>query len=250
MTRHIGVDWAGGVWVVVEVTAEQTSIDTEPAMLNVWEKYGDAEAILVDVPIGLPSDEPRTCDQEAQNTLGYGGSVFRVPARDAVYAETYDDAVTANEKEGCGGLGAQSWGLLSQIREVDVLLQRIDNAGECIYESHPEVCFAMLADEKLSSKQTPSGRQRRLDILDEMHDGAADVREFVEEHANGNAEWHHRIQNGRIDDVLDAAVMAFTGAQVSLSPGASPDAYPAFPRDGPEQDATGLPMEIVHPGSE
>ena len=94
----------------------------------------------MDIPIGLPEEGERACDRAASNLLGNrSSSVFSIPCRDAVKAEDYHKA----RKECGGSLGSQSWWLFPRINEVDVFLQTVDEAKEKIYESHPEVCFAV-----------------------------------------------------------------------------------------------------------
>ncbi|PSP77341.1 DUF429 domain-containing protein [Halobacteriales archaeon QS_1_68_20] len=247
---YVGVDWAGGTWVVVAATDGGATVTTQPSMLAVWYEHHDAAAILVDVPIGLPEDGPRECDVAAREILGARGStVFSVPARAAVVAGDYERAVEANEVAGCGGLGSQSWGLVPRISEVDVFLRTVDEARAVVYESHPEVCFATLAGEQLPKKDTDVGFERRLDVLADVDPAVGrDVREFTDRRRDGNAEWHHRIRAGRLDDVLDAAVLAVTGKRIGLSRRGD-GSYPALPAgDDPPQDGEGLPMEIVYPG--
>ncbi|SFC52251.1 Protein of unknown function [Halobiforma haloterrestris] len=59
-----------------------------PSIHSVWFEHRDADAILVDVPIGLPADHRRTCDREAKDLLGpdRANSVFWTPCREAVEA--------------------------------------------------------------------------------------------------------------------------------------------------------------------
>lgn len=217
MTTALGVDWARGCWVVVAVDDEDVTITTEPTMLNVWRAHRDADAILVDIPIGLPETPPRDCDRAAAATLGdRHSSVFDVPCRAAVEADGYTAAREANG----GRLGSQSWGLVPRIREVDCFLDAHPEAEAQVYESHPEVCYAHFAArtgaDDPGSKLETGGLDARLSILDTI-DGAfgAQVRRFVESRRD-DSQWHHRIQSGRLDDVLDAAVLALTAGEGSF----------------------------------
>jgi len=101
MDSHVGVDWASGLWVVVEATAETIQISTEPSILNIWHEYGDrANEILVDIPVHLTSEGHRECDQEAKDFLrSRSSTVFWTPTSDAVTAEDYNEAV-ANSTQG------------------------------------------------------------------------------------------------------------------------------------------------------
>ncbi|WP_136687472.1 DUF429 domain-containing protein [Halorhabdus amylolytica] len=247
---YVGVDWASGLWVTVAID-DDISISTHSSILNVWHAYKDsAEAILVDIPIGLPESGTRKCDHAAKEMLkNRASTVFSVPARDIVESDDYCDA----KKENNDSLGSQSWWLFPRIREVDVFLQEVNGAIDRIYEGHPEVCFAALAGEPLQSKNSEDGVDHRvalLDVLDkDLHEN---VREFVDERRE-EAAWHHRISERRIDDVVDAAVLAGTAAKVGLTGRNSGADYPALPEtnDNSDEDPTlDIPMEIVFPGGE
>mgnify|MGYP002762624727 CR=1 FL=1 len=214
MSRFVGVDWASGCWVVVATDRYNVEITTEPSILNVWYRHRQADSILVDIPIGLPETSPRACDERAKEFLANRrSSVFAVPCRDAVETRDYD---RAREKNG-GKLGSQSWGLILRIREVDTFLSIHSEAEDSIYESHPEVCYTQFAEqegvESIGSKQNPGGIDDRVKILEMVNEGfGSEVREFIKERRDGAA-WHRRIQSGRIDDVLDAAVLALTAKE-------------------------------------
>jgi len=214
----VGVDWASGCWVVVTHDGDDVTITTEPAILNVWQAHGAAaDAVLVDIPIGLPETAPRACDRAATSLLGERhSSVFDVPSRAAVDAGGYEAARAENG----GRLGSQSWGLVPRIREVDCFLDAHPGAETRVYESHPEVCYAAFAArtdaDDLGSKRESEGQDARLAILDAVDEWfGTQVRAFVDERRDG-AQWHHRIQSGRLDDVLDAAVLALTAREGSF----------------------------------
>lgn len=245
MPSYLGVDWAGGCWVVVK-TGNSVSITTEPSILNVWHRHGeDARSILVDIPIGLPESGYRACDVKAMKRLtGRGSTVFPVPAREVVEAETYDRAKKLND----GSLGSQSWWLFPRIREVDVFLRIHRDARAKVYESHPEVCFAELTGDSLEPKTTEEGRTERLEVLDGNPILYDEVAKVVRDRDDGAA-WHERITEGRIDDVIDAAVLAQTAERLDLGPRSEDASYPALPSGIAETDEVlDIPMEMVHPG--
>ncbi|WP_135304836.1 DUF429 domain-containing protein [Haloarcula amylovorans] len=236
MESHVGVDWASGSWVVVEATPETTDISTEPSLLNVWHEYRNrANKILVDIPVHLRHEGDRECDQKAKDFLGSRGStVFWTPNTDAVTARDYDDAVTKNTR----GLGSHSWGLIPRIREVNTVLDEFDTAHETIYESHPEVCFKAYYGDDLPSKKSDAGFETRKQCLIKHGDESFQpVLDLVDERRT-NSQWHHRIQSGRVDDVLDAAILALTSRE-------SNGAYSTLPADA---DPTRDPS-IVYPGN-
>jgi predicted RNase H-like nuclease len=110
MASYLGVDWAGGCWVVAKA-GDETYVTTEPAFFNVWHEHGrddDIQSMLVDIPIGLPDEGTRACDREAKERLGASGmSAFQIPRREVVEMDGYCEARAANH----GSLSSQSWWL-------------------------------------------------------------------------------------------------------------------------------------------
>lgn len=245
MSTYVGVDWADGRWVVAKC-GNEVEVTTEPSILNVWHEHGKkAEAIVVDIPIGLVDSKTRACDEEAKKLLSErGSSVFSIPSREVIEATEYSDAQSKNG----GSLGSQSWWLFPRIKEVDAFLQEYENAREKTYESHPEVCFEVLAGDLDDSKDTEGGRKERLEVLEEYEDLHSEVENIIEGRKAGS-EWHHRISKTRLDDVLDAAVLAFTAEQQELSSHRRGADYRALPKDGAAEtdDTLGITPEIVLP---
>lgn len=236
MEFHVGVDWASGSWVVVEATTETTNVSTESSLLNVWHEYGDrASEILVDIPVHLEGQGDRECDQEAKDFLGSRGStVFWTPNSEAVTAGDYEEAVASNTR----GLGSHSWGLIPRIQEVNALLDEVEAAHEKVYESHPEVCFKAYHSDDLPSKKSDSGFEARKECL--IKNGGESFQPVIDlvDERQANSQWHHRIQSGRVDDVLDAAVLALTARE-------SAGSYSTLPKDAdPACDPS-----IVYPGN-
>lgn len=251
MGSWLGVDWAGGCWIVVRY-GENPLVTTEPSMLNVWHEHVDNEsvhAVVVDIPIGLPDTGSRVCDRKAQDRLGNRRStVFSVPRREVVETDDYDTARELNNNS----LGSQSWWLFPRIQEVDVFLQRNPIALETTYESHPELCYHELSAEQLDSKDTKSGIDSRLSIIEDMTDdvpGFYDKVETIVRDREDGAEWHNRISKGRRDDVLDAAILAVTGAQLDLQQRSQMGSYPSLPEETNAGDDTRLSItpEIIYP---
>lgn len=222
MVSHVGVDWASGSWVVAEANRQTTEVTTEPSLLNVWHEFGSrATEILVDIPVYLESEGIRECDREAKEFLGSRGStVFWAPISGAVVAADYPEAVARNTQ----GLGSHSWGLIPRIQEMNVLLNEFDAAREMVFESHPEVCFRAYHGDDLPSKKIDEGFETRKKCLTENGgDAFQPVIDLVEERRT-NSRWHQRIQSGRVDDVLDAAILALTARE-------SAGTYSTLPND-------------------
>ena len=202
----------------------------------------DAEpssTMLIDIPIGLrdvrPPDGPpeRLCDLEARGVLAPGrkSSVFPVPSRAAVYANSYEEACERNEVALGKRLSKQSWAIAPKIREVDSLLQARPEIRPRLRETHPEICFWGIAGNPMRHpKKKREGFRERLEVLGralpEAHDlfRAAPFLEF------GGFEASR-------DDVLDALAAAVAASRIT--------SCRTLPRV-PETDSTGLPMEIVY----
>ena len=258
----VGIDWGSGYWIVVEI-GRTVSVAAFPSMLNCWQEFGErADRILIDIPIGLPdtetelTDGQRMCDCEARQQLRspLSSSVFSTPCRDAVYAETYSQARDCNENVLDRGLGSHSWSLVPRIQEVDVFLRdgNLDVRSKTeIRESHPEVCFTRFArrlgDEfKVTARKSKTkGVKQRKTIIREYDSTLADRYEELEatitDDGTGGA-WKHRITSTRLDDLLDAMILALTANLNETQLESLPS-----DQDVPE-DRCGLPMEIVCPG--
>jgi predicted RNase H-like nuclease len=189
----LGVDAARGGWIAVAL-ADGRFADAvlERRFPVVLERFGDAEEIGVDVPIGLP--EPglrRRADVEARSVVGgRRSSIFFTPSRAALEAPTYREA-----RRIAPSTSAQGWALRTAILDVD----RIHDAR--VREVHPEVSFAVLAGEPLAfAKRTWNGQRERLRLL---HRAGIKIPEHLDA--------------GLVaaDDVVDAAIGAWTATRIA-----------------------------------
>lgn len=234
----VGADGCRGGWFAVKLDSDgggEINVFTDIAGL--WEFWGNAALILVDVPIGLPDVErqERQCDKDARMRIGpRRSSVFPPPCRGALNATSYEDACQINRETVGKGLSLQAYGIRSKIREVDHLLREDPAARSRIREVHPEVCFwAFNGRQPLtSSKKTAGGRQERLELLESIHNDTAGIVEMaVDQFPRSMLAW---------DDILDATAAALTAACTwngSIPLNSIPEK--------PCRDALGLPMEMV-----
>jgi predicted RNase H-like nuclease len=199
----LGVDAARGGWIaVVLVDGRFTDAVLERRFPGVIERFPEATVFGVDVPIGLPKTGlRRRADVEVRAVVGARrSSVFFTPSRAALEAPTYTEARAV-----APSTSAQGWALRTAILDVD----RIDD--ERVREVHPEVSFAVLAGRPLAfAKRTWNGQHERLALL-----RAAGV------------EIPARLDAGLVpvDDVLDAAVVAWTATRIARGE------HVTFPRD-------------------
>jgi predicted RNase H-like nuclease len=189
----VGVDAARGGWVAV-VLEDGAFADAvlERRFPAVLERLPDAVAIGVDVPIGLPPlGSRRRADDEARRVAGpRRSSVFFTPSREALEALTYSEARTV-----APGTSAQAWALRAAILDA----ARVDDSR--VHEVHPEVSFAVLAGEPLTfAKRTWNGQRERVRLL-----------------RKAGVKIPDRLDAGIVaaDDVLDAAVAAWTATRIA-----------------------------------
>ena len=213
-----------GAWVVAMIDGEgelswHAAADTGE-LLELADEYS-ADALALDVPIGLPAlGGRRTCDDLARKRLGARrSSVFAAPPRDVLACATYAEARAL-----APSLSAQAFGLVPRIRQVDLALRRLGpQVHDRVVECHPEVAFAAMAGSAtaLATKKSAAGALQRIALLEQaLDDGLpSDVPACA-----------------TLDDALDAAACALvahrwaTGEAEVL---------------GDELDALGLPMRIV-----
>ncbi|MDX6197265.1 MAG: hypothetical protein QOJ79_416 [Actinomycetota bacterium] len=208
-------------WVVAELrpgSPIRWHLVTGAAELLALAKHVGAEAVALDVPIGLPTSGHRRCDKEAYESLGARrSSVFMTPPRHVLDHERYAAARAASP-----GLTAQAFALISRIRDVDTVLRQ---AGPSIHqrviECHPELSFKELTGEDLPRKKSARGALIRLEALERA--GLRDVGEAPDEAA--------------LDDALDAMACAWTALRWSKAK--------AQVRGAGEVDELGVPMRIV-----
>lgn len=207
--KVLGADACPAGWFVTVIDSGNVSTDTFGAFERLMDEHAGAHHVLVDIPIGLPTDERRRCDKEARDLLGCrGNSVFYSPSEGAIECTDYDEANDTHRDDLGHGLSQQAFHISDKIREVrSVVGSQYDGN---VRESHPELCFAALNDQPIAySKSSDPGQRLRLELLDENLDGAKAVYEDVRDR-------RPLTEVGR-DDILDAMVLAVAARQDSLA---------------------------------
>ena len=237
----VGVDGCAGGWVAVwTADGDETLHSGRYESIEAVVDDHAADTFLIDMPIGLPDDEPRTCDSVARQRLGArSSSVFPVPCRAVVdYVQRegdtaeYDHANALQREQLGSGLSKQAWNITPKIAEIDTLLRKEQLTAD-IRESHPECCFAALNNwyPIAQPKSTTSGRAARFGVLDSKLDGWRDCYETA-------LDEHYRKHLAR-DDIVDALALVAAGQHELTS----------LPAD-PPTDGSGLPMQIMVPDIE
>lgn len=240
MATYVGLEWASRGWFGV-ILDDEDGWETElfPSIWSCWKYHSDADHVLVDVPIGLPSDGRRACDVEARAKLGRRGRrVFYAPIREAVYRATLPEAKAVNEAEAGFSVQNGAWSMVPRIREVDEFLDMYPSARDRLAETRPELCFYALNGRTPVSapRTTTAGREQRTALLADEHPAAARILEEARERYTTP---RYAPAVGGVADVVDALAAAVTARRMPDECQTLPDAAPT--------DERGLPMRIVYP---
>ncbi len=247
----VGVDGCKGGWIAVS----RAKPDAHPAVnihrdfASLLSAYPDNAIIAVDMPIGLPERATlggRGAEQAVRPFLGARqSSVFSVPSRSAVYAETGEfideqeryaahrraSEIALATSDPPRKISIQAFGLFPKIRQLDEALRSDLPLRNRIFESHPEFAFTILNNgkpmsepKKIKSRINPPGMQERKTLME----AAGIPHSFLTRPSPKGA---------NDDDLLDACVMMLIADRIRLNL-ARP--YP----DPPARDAYGLPIAI------
>jgi len=233
----VGVDGCRAGWLAVKLTPDSNwEVRVFPEFASLYQAYSTASAILVDIPIGLKDSgrEERRCDQEARRLLGARKfSVFPVPCRAAIYAETLDAALEISERlEEGKRIFPATWNIVAKIRQVDELLLNEAQAQKIVREAHPELCFWGLAGGKPMAypKKKREGFEERISLLRLWQPHV----EAIISHGMAN----YLRKEVMKDDIVDALAAGLTGLLAG-------DHLVSIP-EPPEFDPRGLRMEMVY----
>ncbi|WP_054310319.1 DUF429 domain-containing protein [Mesorhizobium sp. 1M-11] len=245
-----GVDGCKAGWIAVR--QDPGGFPT----VGIYPGFGDLLAALppdaivaVDMPIGLPEVSGkggRGPEALVRPLLGERqSSVFAIPSRAAVYADTapfstieawYEahrraSAVAATTSDPPRSVSIQAFGIFAKIREIDGLLTARPELRTRVFESHPEVAFwrlndgrAMSLPKKIKGAVNPAGMEERRALL--ARHGYEHT--FLDQMPPKGA---------AADDFLDAAVMLLIAGRIARGEAVS---YP----NPPFVDGRGLSVAI------
>jgi predicted RNase H-like nuclease len=218
----VGVDGYPRGWVAVVLLDGSFSAATvHRTFADVLAAHGEAAAVGVDIPIGLPEGGVRAADRLARALVGpRRGSVFWTPPRAALAARSHFEAVALCREVDAPGVSAHAYALRGKLLEVDGLVA----AGDRVVEVHPEVSFRALAGQPLAlAKSSWGGFALRRRLL-----------------AGAGVELPDELGPAGLagpDDVLDAAAAAWSADRVARGVA---DTLPG----APERDERGRPVAI------
>lgn len=230
----VGIDGAGSGWLAVWQAGDGLQFAGYPTVAAVANALRGIAVLAVDIPIGLSEHAPRAADVQARRVVGgrRASSIFAAPLRGMLHASTQVDASALHrvlDHDGQRGFGVQSFALLSKIRAWDDALRADPLWAERVFEVHPEVSFAVLADGHglAAGKKTTAGHQQRAALLGRCY-GARQVAALLERVPRALA---------KPDDVLDTLVACWSAQRIAAGTAGS---LPAVV----ERDACGLRMGI------
>ena len=182
-----------------------------------------ADAVAIDMPIGLPDRGRRQCDVAARELLGpRRATVFDAPLRAVLPLPSYAAARAHLADIGERSMSAQAYGIVRAVRALDEAVSPVDDGR--VVEAHPELAFLRMAGRPLAPKKTSVGAAERLEALAATWPDIAAIAATAPRPA-------------ATDDALDALACAWVarrwmrGEAVVLGDGM--------------RDARGLPMRIV-----
>jgi predicted RNase H-like nuclease len=163
----LGVDGWRGAWVGALLDGRSVTLLALPDVRAVLAVPG-VDVIGIDMPIGLPENAARPCDDEARRRLrglGAGSSVFPTPVRAVLTTDDYAEAraLSRAATDPPRAPSAQAFQLVKAIRSLDDALG--DPPLDHVHEVHPELAFRTLHDGVRDPKATARGMAQRLAAL-------------------------------------------------------------------------------------
>ena len=244
-----GVDGCKAGWIAVICDGTGTNARVFGSFAGLLATMPGDAVVAVDMPIGLPdftTKGGRGPEMLVRPLLGQRqSSVFSIPSRAAVHAETADftdletwyaahrrsSEVAMRTSEPPRGVSIQAFGIFSKIREIDALMMARTDLRERVIESHPEVAFwrlnggqAMSLPKKIKGRVNPDGMEERKSLLARVgHD-----RSFLDQAPPRGA---------AADEFLDACAMMLIAERHRRGQTTS------FPSP-PGRDINGIPVAI------
>jgi predicted RNase H-like nuclease len=214
----IGVDGCPDGWVAVTLDGPgRLDVRHLPSIADLDALAPPATIVAVDMPMWFPVQPPRRSEVAAREVLGpKASSIFATPIRAAVEAPDHASANAISRDATGGGVSRQAFALAAKILEVDAWRHR---SALDVREVHPETSFAILLGRPATaSKRTWAGAGERRAALARV---GIDLTPF--EGAS--------LGKATVDDVLDAAVAAWTAGRIAAG---TARRLPADPGDDPE----------------
>lgn len=227
-------------WIAIGLDHRTVRHELYETIIAFWSaNHGDAERVLINIQIGLPSGpNERLADLEARKQVGRRNTnVFQTPTRQAMmYGAKHNFAKGVRSKASdlnyeINGkkIILQAWNTVPKIYEVDTFLRRTDSAQAVFMETHPEVIYWAFTGELMRySKKLGIGFAERMQaLLPHQPNLLQLLSSAYDTHSNGLED----------DDVLDAFACAIAARCETIQ---------TLPKQ-PPMDDEGLPMQLAYP---
>ena len=231
--KYIGVDGCKGGWIASVYDRGNFDIKKYSSIEELVEANKNYNELLIDMVIGLQSNKDEVRPDNAARALipGRTSTIFAVPARQAVYADTREQIREANKNALGKDLPAQAIAIIPKMRELDEFLQKNTEHKNRLKESHPEVCFSRLnGSVVMSRKADGEGITERVGIIKQY------MPEITEEYIYQEA----KRFKCNADDIVDSIVLCITA---NLATQGKTDVIPEIV----QEDVTGLKMQMTIP---
>jgi predicted RNase H-like nuclease len=227
--RVAGIDGYKDGWIAVVVDAGDFARAFTVWASNLVDLITDnmIKLALVDMPMGLTSGpEDRPVEAAARQVLkGKAASLFNAPCRQALGCETYEQASQVNANVLGKKLSKQTWNICSKIAEADSAARTLKSVQ--IHEAHPEVSFTTLQGAPiLASKKSAKGLVTRAGHIAGLGFDLVNLARPLDDKHTASP-----------DDLIDAAVLAWSANRVRTNTHVTIPAHPS-------RDHAGLEMAI------
>ena len=228
-----GLDGCRAGWFVVLADPSLDRVDCflAASIAEAFNRLGDAAAVGIDIPIGLPERGARSCDRLARKLLSprRTSSVFPAPIRPVLGTSSYRHACDLRESIDGKRMSVQAFHIMGKVDEVDRFLCSTPRVREHVFEVHPELAFATLNGGRPleKPKRRPDGFNARFELL----------AGYVPAERLDEALCASPRKDVAKDDVLDAFAVMLAARRIMEGQGQRVPEEPA-------QDAAGLDMAI------
>ena len=218
--QNIGVDGCKGGWVACWQENNALSFQIFSDFNVLIEAFDKQTCIAIDMPIGLPEKVGaggRGPEGLIRPLLGTRkSSVFSIPSRRAVYAQTYPEACEAafETSDPQRKISKQGFFLFPKIREIDAALRADETLRLRVFETHPELIFCKIKKQPLHfGKKTADGAEERTKLL--------------RQYGLPIEDWP-KLKGAAQDDIIDAAACLVTAELIAAGVATSFPAKPAL----------------------
>jgi predicted RNase H-like nuclease len=196
----LGVDGCRSGWVGVELhDGRFAAAHVAPTLAGMLAAAPRADAVGVDMPLGLMAGEVRASDRLAQRLLaGRSSSVFVMPPRPVFDAPDHATGTALAVALTGKGISIQAWGLRAKLLEAEALHE----LSLPVFEVHPELSFRQMGLLPTDGKKKSwRGQRARIRVL------AAHGIDLPEDLGP--------VDTVPADDVLDAAAAAWSANRIT-----------------------------------